>query len=64
MVITAGFDPLRDMGIAYAKHLRDSGVEVIEREYPNMIHGFANFTIDPLAYNAVVEFADDLKNIV
>jgi acetyl esterase len=52
------------MGIAYAKHLRDSGVEVIEREYQNMIHGFANFTIDPLAYNAVVEFADDLKNIV
>ena len=64
VVITAGFDPLRDMGIAYAKHLRDSGVEVIEREYQNMIHGFANFTIDPLAYNAVVEFADDLKNIV
>ena len=64
VVITAGFDPLRDMGIAYAKHLRDSGVKVTEREYPSMIHGFANFTIDPLAYNAVVEFAGDLKKIV
>jgi len=64
VVITAGFDPLRDMGIAYAKHLRDSGVKVTEREYQSMIHGFANFTIDRLAYSAVVEFAADLKNIV
>ena len=64
VVITAGFDPLRDMGIAYAKHLRDSGVTVTEREYQSMIHGFANFTIDRLAYSAVVEFTADLKNIV
>jgi acetyl esterase/lipase len=52
------------MGIAYAKHLRDSGVKVTEREYQSMIHGFTNFTIDRLAYSAVVEFAADLKNIV
>ena len=50
------------MGIEYAKHLRDAGVKVIEKEYQGMIHGFANFTIDPLAYNAVVEIVEDLKN--
>ena len=46
VVVTAGFDPLRDEGIAYAKHLRDAGVKVIEREHEGTIHAFANFTIE------------------
>jgi acetyl esterase len=39
-VAIAGFDPLRDEGIAYANRLRSSGVPLALRYFPSMIHGF------------------------
>ena len=39
-VLTAGFDPLRDEGIAYARRLREHGVAVRHRHVPDQIHGF------------------------
>ena len=39
-VATAGFDPLRDEGRAYADKLRDAGVRVRYRCYPSLFHGF------------------------
>jgi acetyl esterase len=39
-VLTAGFDPLRDEGFAYAERLKEAGVDVVHRNYDDTIHGF------------------------
>ncbi|MFN8215351.1 MAG: alpha/beta hydrolase [Solirubrobacterales bacterium] len=41
-VATAGFDPLRDEGEAYAIRMREEGTRTALRRYPGLIHGFAN----------------------
>jgi acetyl esterase len=40
LVFTAGFDPLRDEGQAYADKLGAAGVKTIHREFDTLIHGF------------------------
>ena len=45
LVVTAGFDPLRDDGSAYAAALCDAGVEVEYRCYDDQIHGFMGMGI-------------------
>jgi acetyl esterase len=39
-IVVAGFDPLRDEGIAFAERLRADGVEADLREWPGTVHGF------------------------
>ncbi|MBC7803056.1 MAG: alpha/beta hydrolase [Candidatus Parcubacteria bacterium] len=39
-LFTAGFDPLRDEGKAYADRLAQEGVQVEYRNYADMVHGF------------------------
>lgn len=40
IVLTAGFDPLRDEGIAYARLLVAHGIAVRHLHFPGQIHGF------------------------
>lgn len=43
LVLTAGFDPLRDEGNRYAEALAAAGVAVDHRQFDTLVHGFANF---------------------
>jgi acetyl esterase len=61
-VATAGFDPLRDEGEAYAERLRQAGVEVALRRHPGLVHSYANLTaICPTARAAMLEAAGALR---
>lgn len=45
LVVTAGFDPLRDEGQQYANKMREAGVTVDHRTLPSMVHGFLNLNM-------------------
>ena len=62
MIVTAGFDPLRDEGRAYADRLRGAGVDVVYREYPGQIHAFVSLTkAIPQGLACTLEVADYLR---
>jgi acetyl esterase len=43
-VVVAGFDPLRDEGIAYARRLEAAGVPTTLKVFWGLVHGFVNAT--------------------
>ena len=58
LVVTAGFDPLRDEGEAYGAALRDAGNHAVTRRFPSLVHGFLNMGgISSVCHDAVVEVA-------
>ncbi len=57
IVVTAGFDPLRDEGEAYADALRRAGTPVVSYRAPELIHGFINMTTVPAARDAMLRIA-------
>lgn len=52
MILTAGYDPLRDEALAYAERLEDAGNIVQRKHYEGQIHGF-------FRCSAMTEDADD-----
>jgi acetyl esterase len=62
LIITAGFDPLRDEGHRYAEALRKSGTDVQYQEYEGQIHAFVSLTkAIPQGMTATLEIADYLR---
>lgn len=62
IVVTAGFDPLRDEGEAYAAALADAGNAVVLRRFEGLIHGFASMSgVSTSSRDAVVETAGLLR---
>lgn len=59
---TAGFDPVRDEGNAFADRLRDAGVPVVKRQQDDLIHGFASYlNVGTRFREAVAEAAGALR---
>ncbi len=60
-LLTAEYDPLRDLGRAYANKLISLGVPVTYHNYGGLIHGFVNYyAYVPEARRAVKEAAQSL----
>jgi acetyl esterase len=56
LLLTGGFDPLRDEGNQYAERLAAAGVTVDHRQYGSLVHGFTNFF--PLGGGSATATAD------
>lgn len=68
ILLTAGFDPLRDEGLAYAAKLRSASVPVRLLHFPGQIHGFVSldrvlaggrFALQRLGQELAAAFEDD-----
>lgn len=63
LIVTAGYDPLRDEGIAYAEKLEQAGVRVKHVHVANANHGFvANFSWIPEFYSIFATTAEFLAD--
>lgn len=61
-VLTAGMDPLRDEGEAFAAKLKEAGVPVTAKRFEGQIHGFITMgRIVQDAHVAIREIAGELK---
>ncbi len=62
LVVTAGFDPLRDEGEAYARRLRESGVRTLLRRHAGYVHGFIHaLALGSGAREAIAEMGGVLR---
>ncbi|KTG07723.1 alpha/beta hydrolase [Haloprofundus marisrubri] len=61
-VVTAGFDPLRDGGKAYAEQLVGDGVSTRYENYESMVHGFMTMRDVDRTHEAIEDVAHDLAD--
>jgi acetyl esterase len=65
LVITAGFDILRDEGEAYAEALRAAGAITRAKRYASLPHGFLHLTgVAPAAREAAIEIARTWRSVL
>ncbi|MCA1614993.1 MAG: alpha/beta hydrolase [Acidobacteria bacterium] len=65
LVVTAGFDYLRDEGDAYALALAEAGGVVVPRRFSSLAHGFIHMTgVCPAARATLVETARDWRALL
>lgn len=65
LIITAGFDPLRDEGELYAERLRRAGVDVRYRCERSLIHGYISLTgVVVEARRAVARMNADIRALL
>jgi len=65
LVVTAGFDTLRDEGEEYAAALDAAGVDVRLRRFASLGHGFVNMTgITPSAREAMIQIGCELRALL
>jgi acetyl esterase len=64
VIVTAGFDPLRDEGAAYAGALAGAGVPVEYRCYDDMVHGFFGMGVVPDCLALATEVCDAMGSLM
>jgi acetyl esterase len=63
-VVTCGFDPLRDEGVAYAERLESAGVEVRHDHHPDQPHGLLSLSESvSAAETALDEIGEELRSL-
>jgi acetyl esterase len=60
-IATAGMDPIRDQGEAFAEKLRAAGVQVTNERFANLPHGFNVLLSDPQARDAYTRCCHALR---
>jgi acetyl esterase len=65
LIVTAGFDPLRDEGDAYAEALRAAGNQVRLYHLTDLVHGFINMSaLSEYAHKTLVEVSREAKGML
>jgi len=63
ILVTNGYDPLRDVGHAYAQQLAAAGNDLTYVHNPDLTHGFIQFTRwSHACHTATIELAELIKN--